>query len=346
MFTTISLLSALLVSACLAAAGSTDDWRSRSIYQIMTDRFARTDGSTSAPCDPLRVSYCGGSWRGIIDELDYIQGMGFDAIYISPVTQNIEGSTAYGEAYHGYWPQDLFALNGHFGTADDLHALADALHGRGMYFMVDVVVNDMAFATNGRDPASSIDYSVLNPFNDRRFYHPWCRITDYSDYANAQLCSLGDAQVALPDLDTESPEVSDMMGDWVSGLVRNYSIDGLRVDAAKHVSNDFLERFAAAAGVFTIGEVYEGDPFKFCEYQALMPGMTNYPNYFPMVRAFSAGKIRNLAKASKITKKACADTTALASFSENHDLPRFASYTKDLVVSDARSSTHHSALCL
>lgn len=329
----ISLLAALVFAfPGPARAGSTDDWRSRSIYQVMTDRFARTDRSTIAPCEPRLGSYCGGSWRGIINELDYIQGMGFDAIYISPVTQNLEGDTAYGQAYHGYWPQDIYALNDHFGTVDDLLSLADALHQRGMYFMVDVVVNDMGFATHGEDPASSIDYSAFRPFNDSRFYHPWCSITDYSNYANAQACSLGDNHVALPDLDTESQEVSDMMGDWVVGLVRNYSIDGLRIDAAKHVSNDFLRGFAATAGVFTIGEVYEGDVYKFCEYQDLMPSMTNYPNYFPMIQAFSAGKTSALARATKMTKKTCADTTALASFSENHDLPRFASYTRDPAV--------------
>jgi alpha-amylase len=298
----------------------------------MTDRFARSDGSTNAPCDPKDQRYCGGTWRGIINGLDYIQGMGFDAIYISPVTKNVEGSIQHGEAYHGYWPQNLFALNEHFGTAADLHDLAAELHKRAMYFMVDVVINDMAFATDGKDPATSIDYSVLNPFNDKRFYHPWCIITDFNNYTNAQLCSLGDNQVALPDLNTESEEVSKLMNDWVVQLVQTYSIDGLRVDAAKHVSDEFLKSFVAAAGVFTIGEVYERDPYKFCPYQGLMPSMTNYPNYLPMIEAFSAGDISALTQATQVTKKTCADTTALASFSENHDVPRFASYTKDVSV--------------
>jgi alpha-amylase len=298
----------------------------------MTDRFARTDGSTDAPCNPKEGPYCGGSWQGIIDKLDYIQGMGFDAIYISPVTQNLEGNTSYGQAYHGYWPQNLFEVNEHFGTAADLHALSDALHKRGMYFMVDVVINDMGFSMGGKDPRTDIDYSIFTPFNDRRFYHPWCNITNFDNYTEAQVCWLGDDQVALPDLNTESQEVSNMMNDWAKSLISNYSIDGLRVDAAKHVSDDFLRNFAAAVGIFTIGEVYEGDQHKFCPYQDIMPSMTNYPNYFPMIEAFSAGNISALARASSITKKTCADTTALASFSENHDLPRFASYTKDISV--------------
>lgn len=123
-----------------------------------------------------------------------------------------------------------------------------------------------------------------------------------------------------------------MMNDWAIDLISKYSIDGFRVDAAKHVGDDFLRSFAAASGIFTVGEVFEGDAYKFCPYQDLMPSMTNYPTYFPMIEAFSAGNISALAQATQITKRACGDTTALATFSENHDLPRFGSFTQDLSV--------------
>jgi hypothetical protein len=55
-------------------------WRGQSIYQVLTDRFARTDGSTTASCNTANQAYCGGTWRGIINKLDYIQGMGFTAV--------------------------------------------------------------------------------------------------------------------------------------------------------------------------------------------------------------------------------------------------------------------------
>ena len=58
--------------------------------------------------------------------------MGFDAVWISPVTAQIEGVTPYGEAYHGYWQQDIFSIDSHFGTGDELKDLADALHDRDM----------------------------------------------------------------------------------------------------------------------------------------------------------------------------------------------------------------------
>lgn len=118
-------------------------WRSQSIYQVMTDRFSRTDGSTTAPCDVN--DYCGGTWKGLINRLDYIQSMGFSAVWISPVVQNVQGLTADGSSYHGYWANDIYSLNSKYGTAADLLALSNALHQRGMYLMVDIVVNHMAY---------------------------------------------------------------------------------------------------------------------------------------------------------------------------------------------------------
>ena len=68
--------------------------------QLVTDRFATSDDS-SPTCNTDDRVYCGGTWQGIINKLDYIQGMGFDAIWISPIVKNIEGSTGAGESYPG-----------------------------------------------------------------------------------------------------------------------------------------------------------------------------------------------------------------------------------------------------
>ena len=64
----------------LVSCAGPDDWRTRSIYQIVTDRFAHPDGSTTAACNPEDFEYCGGTFQGIIKQLDYIQGMGFTAV--------------------------------------------------------------------------------------------------------------------------------------------------------------------------------------------------------------------------------------------------------------------------
>ena len=126
----LAFLVVLYTYLGLAAALSKEQWRSQSIYQLLTDRYARTDGSTTACAD--LGQYCGGTWQGIINNLDYIQTMGFTAVWISPITENIQGPTYYGAAYHGFWPQKINQLNSNFGTAADLKALSNALHQRGM----------------------------------------------------------------------------------------------------------------------------------------------------------------------------------------------------------------------
>lgn len=125
-----ALLGLLLTRVSLAA--DSNAWRGRTIYQVFTDRFARTDGSTTATCDTATADYCGGTWAGLINRLDYIQDLGFDAVWISPVTHQVEGTSTDGSAYHGYWQDDINKVNEHFGTADDLRALSAELHSRGM----------------------------------------------------------------------------------------------------------------------------------------------------------------------------------------------------------------------
>lgn len=322
----------LLVRSFITAA-NTRDWEARSIYQVFTDRFARTDGSITAPCNPKDGMSCGGTWRGIIDHLDYIQGMGFDAIMISPITQNVDGSVEYGDAHHGYWPQNLYELNENFGSREDLLNLTKALHDRDMYLMTDVVINNMAYVSNGRSPAKTVDYSTFVPFDSSKYFHPYCEITDYDDYDIAQKCWTGDKLVALPDLNTEDDTVTEMMETWVKGLVANFSIDGLRIDAAKHVNTEYLEKVVNASGVFATGEVYESNQETTCSYQKYIPSVPNFPVYYAMIEAFGKGNMTALVKGIETALKVCDNTFALGSFSENHDLPRFPSYTKDLSVS-------------
>ncbi|KIM98961.1 glycoside hydrolase family 13 protein [Oidiodendron maius Zn] len=316
----------LLGAAGAATALSPADWRAQSIYQLLTDRFARTDGSTTATCNTEDGVYCGGSWQGVIDKLDYIHDMGFTAIWISPVVENLSGDSADGESYHGYWAQNIYEVNSNFGTAADLKALSDAVHAKGMYLMVDVVTNHMGYLGCG----TCVDYSVFTPFNSESYYHPFCLI-NYNDDNSIQTCWEGDNTVSLPDLRTEDSDVLSVWESWITELVANYSIDGLRVDSAREVDTAFFPPFQSAAGVYIVGEVDDGDPNVVCPFQQYMSGVLNYPSYYWITQAFqsTSGSISNLVNGINQMKDTCGDTTLLGSFLENHDQPRFASLTSD-----------------
>ncbi|KAF2166514.1 carbohydrate-binding module family 20 protein [Zasmidium cellare ATCC 36951] len=319
------MLSFALALLFGAAAGLTPaQWRCQSVYQVLTDRFALTSGSTTAACN--WGSYCGGTWQGLINKLDYVKGMGFTAVWISPVVKNIAGGTPYGDPYHGYWPQDIYSLNSAFGTPADLKALSAALHSRGMYLMVDTVSNH--FAYNGA-PAN-VKWSNLEPFDDAKYYHPYCKM-DHDNMTAVRECWVGDTVVSLPDLKTEDKTVQTMFNEWIPQLVQNYSIDGLRLDSAMQVNQDFWPSFISSSGVYAIGEVFDGNPNTFCTYQNYMPGMLNYAAYFWLLRAFQSttATMSELANNLKWLNATCKDTTLLGNFLENHDNPRFASITND-----------------
>ena len=104
-------------------------WLSLSV-QLLTDRFAQ-EGGANSPCGDLS-NYCGGTFKGIISKLDYIQGLGVNAIWISPIPLQTDGG------YHGYWQKDLTQINPQFGTSQDLKDLVSECHKRDIWVMLDM----------------------------------------------------------------------------------------------------------------------------------------------------------------------------------------------------------------
>ncbi|KAJ6569459.1 glycoside hydrolase family 13 protein [Mycena capillaripes] len=319
------LLLAFLSVVRYSTAATASDWRGRSIYQVITDRFARSDGSVTSPCDPKDRRYCGGSWKGIIQRLDYIQNMGFTAIWISPVVEQIGGNTGEGEAYHGYWPKNMYGLNPNFGTEQDLKDLVAAVHSRGMYIMLDVVLNH--FANQGE----TVKYSEFWPFNDSRYFHPKCDI-NWGNQSSIEVCWMGNGYVSLPDINTEDPEVIQTLKKYLPSFVDTYKIDGIRLDACRNIRRPFWSEISRAANVYTQGEVWVRDPNIICGYQEVMDGLHNYPLKELATEAFtsSAGNMSELVRVARQMQARCKDVTLFGSFMENHDNPRLGSLTTDM----------------
>jgi alpha-amylase len=153
------VLSATIAAmAALAEAKTTAEWKQRTVYQVLTDRFS-TGNATQSKCTNLSV-YCGGNYKGLISELPYIQGMGFDAIWISPVVTN------YPNSYHGYHATNWNTYNSNFGSQQDLQDFVNACHAKGIWVMVDVVANHVG-------PVGT-NYSQITPYNQASHYHTDC----------------------------------------------------------------------------------------------------------------------------------------------------------------------------
>lgn len=107
---------------------STHSWKDLKIYHIMIDRF---NGVWNTSKD--NGNFLGGTIRGIIERIDYIQEQGCNAILLTPIFKST--------AYHGYHTTDYETIDEHFGTWADFDELVDTLHKKGMRLLCDYVPN-------------------------------------------------------------------------------------------------------------------------------------------------------------------------------------------------------------
>jgi len=291
------LLLILLISI---SCKSKEEWKKRSIYQLLTDRFARS--SDTGSCNLSQ--YCGGNYQGLIKHLDYIKGMGFDAIWISPFVENTEGS------YHGYHMINLYKLNPHFGTEDDFKQLVSECHSRDIWVMLDVVANHVG-------PVGT-DYSKITPFNDASHYHDVCQIQDWKNQWQVENCRLAD----LPDLKQENEFVANTLYQWIHDVIQKYDIDGIRIDTIMEVPKWFWDKFRESAGVFQIGEAFNGDIDYVADYQNHLDSVFNYPLYYVIQNSF-CGSFRNLESYWFNSRSHFPAPEYTSVFVENHDNERF-----------------------
>ncbi len=126
-------------------------------YFVMGDRFENGDPANDTGgltgdrnvtgFDPTAKGfYNGGDLAGLRSRLDYIQGLGTDAIWLTPIFKNkpVQLEDGPSAGYHGYWITDFTTVDPHLGTNQDLRALVDAAHQRGMKVYFDIITNHTA----------------------------------------------------------------------------------------------------------------------------------------------------------------------------------------------------------
>ena len=333
-----------------AGTPSPESWRDITIYQVVTDRFFdgvpsnNNLGNSYDPADGSRVH--GGDFQGLQQKLDYIAGMGMDAIWISPVVLNANGE------YHGYAARDLFTISPQMGGLSGLQSFIQAAHARGIYVILDVITNHMGNLIGSvdagypdYDPAGGYSLSWWDgnnsyppPFNDLSWYHAYGEIQDFSDPEQI----LGEL-FGLDDLKTELPAVRGVLVNAYSQLIQESDCDGFRIDTVKHVELDYWQDFAprirataAAEGknnFLLMGEVFDGDPYKVGIYTGTQAGgayALNSVTWFPM--AFTARWVFSGNGAPAALETVMADSNfydpsvrwQLGNFYDNHDMGRMA----------------------
>jgi alpha-amylase len=275
----------------------------------MTDRFRNGDPSNDQDSVPGKPDWWqGGDLQGVIDELDYIKGLGFTAIWITPVTAQTTGG------YHGYWTADFYAVDPHLGDLATLRRLVATAHQKGLKVVLDVVLNHVGYGHPWlRDGA-----------HDGWFHEP-CGIS-YSSQRSIEQCWLA----GLPDLNTEDPRVRAYLTDWSLWLIRETAVDGFRLDTARHLPKDFLREWSSAVKrefprFWIIGEVFSSDYRYQADYlQSGLDAVTDFQTYDGIRMGLARnGDLSRLSWTPPLAASWLPRPDARLTFIDNHDVPRF-----------------------
>ncbi|WP_373071853.1 alpha-amylase family glycosyl hydrolase [Zeaxanthinibacter enoshimensis] len=245
-------------------------WEGANVYFLLTDRFFNANPENDINFDRNEETgklrgFMGGDIAGITHKIEqgYFDKLGVNAIWFTPVVEQIHGATDEGTGntygYHGYWAKDWTALDPNFGTRKELAKLVETAHDHGIRILMDVVINHTGPVTE-EDPVWPDEWVRTGP--------P-CQFTTYE---NTTECTLvenlpdiyteSDEPVVLPDallakwkeegrLSTELDELNtffDRTGHpraprfylikWLTDYVNDMGIDGFRVDTVKHVNEE------------------------------------------------------------------------------------------------------------
>ena len=315
--------------ASAAAAGPVSvqpqrSWDDAIIYFALVDRFADGDSTNNKNVQPGNPGgWHGGDLKGLAQQLDEIADLGATAIWINPVQLQIpdplfasgpaETGTQNGFehwGFHGYWMEDFAQLDPQFGTEDDLRALVEAAHARGIKILLDVVYNHSGYGSR---------YETDPQFKG------WVRkkLTDCS--ADPITCQVG----GLPDFVTEDPTVADYLLTSTIGIAERTGVDGFRLDTVKHIDHPFWQehraRTRAAMGddFFLLGEVWGGSATVLDEWFVNDEMDSGFDFTFSgSCRSFVEGKGRTIAFAAYLEKRhRVRDGYYLAHYLSSHDEP-------------------------
>ncbi|MCB8906709.1 MULTISPECIES: pullulanase-type alpha-1,6-glucosidase [unclassified Streptomyces] len=347
------------------------------------DRGGLTGSRTQTGFDPTdKGFYQGGDLKGLTERLDYIKGLGTTAIWMAPIFKNrpVQGEGKDASAgYHGYWITDFTQVDPHFGTNEDLERLIAAAHRKGMKVFFDVITNhtadtvDYAEQKYGYRPKGAYPYLGKDgrPFDDRealgkvdRDSFPYTPVasTEKADtkvpawlndptmYHNrgdstwvGESAEYGDF-VGLDDLWTERPEVVDGMRKIYEKWVRDFKIDGFRIDTVKHVDLDFWTQWATALDAyakkqgredfFMFGEVYSADTTVTSPYvtRGRLDATLDFP-FQDAARAFAsqgagADRLAKVFAEDYLYTTDKANAYEQVTFLGNHDMGRIGTFLK------------------
>jgi len=341
-----------------------------SIYFVMFDRYKNGDltndrGGLVGDVNktgylPTDIAYShGGDLKGLADGcnkndgsgdgIPRIKRMGFGAIWISPpFVQNFVQSGS--SAYHGYFATDFTQVDPHWGTMDDWKAVTDCAHRLGIKVILDIIVNhtgDIIQYANFKNFDGTVNSSAYIPagqenikapafLNDLSNYHNMGPIKNWSNKLEYQKGDFG----GLDDLKTDNPAVIEGWADLYAMWVNDYGVDGFRIDTAKHVDDEFFNKWwklmvqktratmdARGQELFAFGEYYDGSISTLSSYihKQGLPSVLDFafqPAAISFAQGGTADTLANVFKSDNAYLTGTKSAYDLINFLGNHDMGR------------------------
>lgn len=210
------------------------EWMSTAtFYQIFIDRFCIGNLNKNMNYITLKwgdipnpKSFAGGDIKGITQKLSYLQSLGINALYLTPVFRSISN--------HKYDISDYYEIDEHFGTRADLKELIDTAHLLGMKVVLDAVFNHCS------EHLSQFQDVLKNGRNSK--YYSWFIIKKENPLEYEMF---GDCAY-MPKFNTSNPEVCNFLMDIATYWIKQFDIDGWRLDVSDEISHDFWRQFRKA----------------------------------------------------------------------------------------------------
>ncbi len=216
------------------------DWRDPVLYMVMLDRFRDGDPTNNAPSTPgaePTADWQGGDLAGVTAAIQegYFDDLGVRAIWLSPFVRNPDisyGENGHGVAgYHGYWPIRAREIDPRFGVEADLEELVAAAHSHSIRVLMDFVLNHVH---------EQHEYYLSHP----SWFRTGCQCGEPGcDWTTHRLDCL--FQPYLPDVNWQVMEAGEAIIADALWWLERFDLDGLRVDAVKHVEDAAIFNLSA-----------------------------------------------------------------------------------------------------
>ncbi|MCD2255412.1 alpha-glycosidase [Lactobacillus sp. CC-MHH1034] len=224
----------------------TPEWVKHTVwYQIFPERFANGDPSNdpegTLPWDPdrapTREDFYGGDLQGIIDHLDYLQKLGVNGLYLTPVFK--------AHSNHKYDTVDYLEVDPAFGDKRIFKALIDEAHARGMKVMLDAVFNHIGDESlPWQDVLRNQEQSRFKDWFHIRKFPASYEATEDNEYARKLTYATFAFTPHMPKLNTANPEVQAYLLDVAQYWIKQFDIDAWRLDVADEIDHHFWRKFA------------------------------------------------------------------------------------------------------